>query len=124
MPHLAVYGTLREGFGNHSLLEDAELLYKGYSKIPYEMYQAGGIPYLTPSEKEHKIFLEVYRVSEQTVREINRLELGSGYEKRVIHVGEMPGHVDDAWIYIQREVFGGEKVEDGKFTPKTEPLKR
>lgn len=119
MVHLAVYGTLRKGMSNHHLLEDAKCLYKGYSQIPYQMYQAGGIPYLVPSEEEHRIFLEVYEVGSQTVREINRLE--RGYEKTVVYIDEIPeDHVDDAWIYIMREGFGGEKVEDGEFTTKAE----
>lgn len=110
MALLAVYGTLKKGFGNHSLLAGSKLVFEGYTEIPYQMYRSYAIPYLVPAEGEHDIFVEVYKVSGDTLREIDSLE--AGYQRERVEIEEIG---EKAFIYVRERDRNGKVVEDGNW---------
>lgn len=70
---IAVYGTLRQGNGNHRLIEDA--YYKGtYTTEPiYNLYNLGGFPGLKEGGKA-AVVMEVYAVNLEEARRVDGLE--------------------------------------------------
>jgi len=74
MTHIAVYGTLRKGMGNHRLLQGAEhkLDYKLHE---HAMYCLGGIPGVKyTGNPEHTVNVEVYHVTPDILQRLDRLE--------------------------------------------------
>lgn len=67
-----VYGTLREGCGNHRLLENSTYLGTILSPPMFTMKHLGGFPALIPGET--RIVMEVYEVDKPTERNLWRLE--------------------------------------------------
>lgn len=73
MKLVAVYGSLREGFGNHRILEGSEKL--GTHWVPgYEMFSLGAFPGVRKGNTH--VFTEVYAVDKPTME---RLDLLEGY---------------------------------------------
>ena len=105
---IAVYGTLKQGWGNHRLLQK-DPIYTGYVNI--DSISGTGFPSMKLGDKE-KLYVEVYDVTESEFRMVDSLE---GYEE-----GRIPtfynrvktkvtklddGTVEDVWIYeIVRDI--------------------
>lgn len=70
---IAVYGTLRKGFGNHRLLVNAD--YIGEFKTPpvYNLHNLGGFPGLKNGGNT-SVVMEVYAVNEEEGRRVDALE--------------------------------------------------
>ena len=69
-----VYGTLKQGHGNHMLLKDAE--YIGPAKTvtsKYTMYHLGGFPGVKEGGTD-TITGEVYKVNDYILTQLHRLE--------------------------------------------------
>lgn len=111
---VAVYGSLKKGFGNHVLLEDAEFL--GEDWIPgWDMYSLGGFPAITPSHRlrcldKNDTKIEVYLVNEKEFISLDRLEgYPSFYNRTKVHT-----HYGEAWIYFMSEPPKyGELIKEG-----------
>lgn len=83
---VAVYGTLREGNGNHVLLEHEEKL--STERVSgFKMYSLGGFPAILPTgNEEDRVTIEVYEVDDETLARLDRLEGYPGwYERSVVH---------------------------------------
>lgn len=83
MEYFFVYGTLKRGFGNHSLLVDSKCLGTGVTEEPYVMTQSG-IPFVhkTYNAEPHPIQGEVYVVDDETVEWLDALEGHPDWYKR------------------------------------------
>lgn len=73
MTKIATYGTLKKGFQNHYLLKDSEFLGifetgPGYRKV------IKGLPYLIEDSSGAGCEVEVYNVSDLTLKMLDRLE--------------------------------------------------
>lgn len=110
MKYLAVYGTLKQGFGNDQYLAGSECVFTGFTEIPYQMYQRFGIPWLVPANEEHQIYVEVYRVSAETLQHIDQLE--AAYRKERIEIDEIN---EEVFMYIKVAKLDGKPVESGNF---------
>ena len=73
MSKIFVYGTLRQGFGNHRLLEQADFLGSAVTVEDYSMF-GGGIPFVNPNVKKYPIVGEVYEVNENQLKRLDALE--------------------------------------------------
>ena len=73
---IAVYGSLREGMGNHHwhLKGRAKKLSTEVVNIPFNMIDMGGFPGLVMDEVNHNIRIEVYEVSMPVYKGVERLE--------------------------------------------------
>jgi gamma-glutamylcyclotransferase (GGCT)/AIG2-like uncharacterized protein YtfP len=99
---LFVYGTLKSGFWNHHYLEDSEYLGKAETKEKYAMY-VGGIPFVVKGQKVSTIKGEVYEVSKDVLKEIDRLEGHPfAYRREKVKVKLEDGKEVEAWMYFWR----------------------
>lgn len=108
---VAVYGSLRQGMGNHRLLEHGEATKLSTEHISgFLMYSMGGFPYIRPATTEDLIVVEVYKVDASTMRSLDRLEgYPSFYDRKLV-----PTSKGEAWVYfIDEEPRGREPVVSG-----------
>lgn len=117
MYNVVVYGTLRKGFGNHRLLTTSEELFAGSLPLPYRMISLGAFPGLIPTEDNHDISVEIYKVTEEVLERLDRLEgyTGSAYDgfygRDVIDTPVGP-----AYVYVLGEAYEGhEPVTSGNW---------
>ena len=114
MNKVAVYGSLREGLHNHSVLGDSELL--GTDELEgFSMYSLGSFPYVRPvDEADKKIKVEVYEVNADTARRLDMLEGYRGDNTSFYDRKEVETAHGDAWIYfIDEDPSGSPEVENG-----------
>lgn len=95
---VAVYGTLKKGFGNHRRLADAK--YLSNAKVKGTMYSLGGYPALS-LHGNTDVTCELYQVDdENTMRGLDQLEgyredgKNNFYERQKVETSAGP-----AWIY-------------------------
>lgn len=71
---LFVYGTLRQGFGNHGLIRHCQKI--ADATIPATLHVSGWLPMIThPVEPNHRVMGEIYElIDQETVRRVDRLE--------------------------------------------------
>lgn len=93
---LAVYGTLKKGYGNHRLLEQSKFVGQGWVK-DYALLDHGWFPAAFPFDGS-KIFVEVYEIDTTTLAHTDRLEgVGSGfYQRKAVET-----KFGQAFIYVQ-----------------------
>lgn len=83
---VAVYGTLKSGLYNHSMLGvGAELLFK--DTVRGMCISTGSIPFFH-KEGEDSIVVEVYELSTNTFSKISSMELDCGYEMVEVNTEE------------------------------------
>lgn len=96
MIKIAVYGTLRRGFGNYQyLLSDQKFIGEEVIELPLKMVSLGGFPGLIPSEDMHSNVIEVFEIDEEAFRSVDGLE---GYP-HFYNRQEIKTKFGKAWIY-------------------------
>lgn len=100
---VAVYGTLKRGFGNHRLLavDGAEFVDTGKTAERYPLL-VNGLPYLhkVPGVG-HNVRVEVYSVDDPTMATLDRLEGHPNfYCREQIDIITDSGETIQAWIYF------------------------
>lgn len=95
--NIFVYGTLRQSFGNHHLLNNARFVGHAKTESKYVMHASGHIPFVSQSQAISQIVGEVYEVDAQTLATLDRLE-----GCRV--VSEQPLQLDANSWYTREEV--------------------
>lgn len=99
---VAVYGTLRQGHNNHSLLAHGEFLGSGLTVNKYRM-TCEGIPFVHPdiSEDGNNIVVELYAVDDKIFANLDRLEGHPDWYKREKTAILMDnGLKATAWLYF------------------------
>ena len=115
MTKIAVYGSLRQGFGNHRLIEHCKLLSTEVVNIPYKMISLGGFPGLVPSDKDYEITIEIYEVDDSAYKSVERLEgYPSFYNKAII--GTTLGEIEIYVLNDPERYYRGATVESGDWT--------
>ena len=73
---VGAYGTLKQKRGNNILLRESNAKFLGYEcvTLPYTMIDYGYFPALVPSDKEEKIYLEVWSGDEEMLAACDMLE--------------------------------------------------
>ena len=107
-----VYGTLRSGFGNHSLLSSSKFLGKGKTRKKYALYQVG-IPFLVENESHKQIVGELYSVSSRVLLGLDMLEGHPKWYQRKKSTIIVNGKNYRAWIYFNKPQ--GELIESGDY---------
>ena len=101
---VAVYGTLKGGYGNNFILEDATLVGKGKTADKYPLIiRQGGLPFLLYKlDKGYNVDVEVYLVNKKILRRLDILEgHPEWYRRREISV--VIDEIDtaiNAWVYF------------------------
>lgn len=98
----AVYGTLKQGYGNHRrYLGAAQFIGKGWTEAKFDM-AGGGFPYIFKNPDGKLVAVELYNVfSRETVRRLDQLE-GNGrhYKRERVWCWQANGKRHRAWIYV------------------------
>lgn len=101
---IAVYGTLKSGYGNNFLIEDATFVGKGKTTDKYPLIiRQGGLPFLlNKKDQGYNVEVEVYLVNKKILRRLDILEgHPEWYRRREISV--TIDEIDTpltAWIYF------------------------
>jgi len=123
MNRIAVYGSLRQECGNHSVLQDRDGSINGFvgkSIVKeYEMFSLGSFPGILSGNQDDEIVVEVYDVSDYTLKRVRALEGFSGngnvynmYNEEIVNT-----EFGEAAIYVWNgrelttKVFSGDWVE-------------
>ena len=98
-----VYGTLKNGHGNHRLLATSKFLGRSYIEGRYKMLSLGGFPGLVASQSlpEAHIVGEVYQVSEDVFQALDYLEGHPRFYERM----KVPTQYKNAWAYFLPEAY-------------------
>lgn len=126
--HVFVYGTLRPGFGNHRLIEDAKHVNTVSVALPFKMYSLGAFPVLIniSNETTDKYYItgDIFKVNDQQLKAMDQLEGHPHFYVRAVfdvagipcwiyHMNELPGYsrkVDPIYSGDWKELFGEEDV--------------
>jgi gamma-glutamylaminecyclotransferase len=112
MPLLFVYGSLKQGFANERVNTGVRLAgtYRTRDLLPMYLVGDGHVPCIVLSPGTgHHVVGEVYRVAEQDLPQIDRLErvgLADGYERVSIDLERTdasPPEALSAFVYVKRE---------------------
>lgn len=94
-----VYGSLREGLGNHHVLEgnNAKKIADTSVEIPFTMKDIGAFPGLVPNADGdvNAIYGEIYSVSKEGMRALDSLEGFPRFYSRIL----IPTEMGTAWVY-------------------------
>lgn len=126
MKRIAVYGTLREGYGNHGYVRNATKIGIGTTKEKYTMF-ASGIPFVDKATPTSTIVVEVYDVSDEDMPSVDRLE-GHPYvyKRESIDVIMENGEEVQAELYFYPVTASRERgltlVKSGDYTDYREPI--
>jgi len=105
---MAVYGTLRKGFGNYENYikpainsGKAKFIGKGKTEKKYTMHCAG-IPFVIENEQTVNIVVEVYEINDyKVIDDIDKLEgHPDWYERREVPIILDNGKKIKAWMYF------------------------
>lgn len=104
---VAVYGTLKQGFGNHRLLQHVECAGEGVVS-GHRLFQSG-IPFLVKDKSsDYDVKVELYEVDDQTLASLDRLEgHPSAYCREVLGV-KTDKDIVQAWTYLYPTPVGVE----------------
>lgn len=111
---IAVYGTLRKGYGNSVYLRDSKFIGAGWTKDKYKM-TANGIPFVKKSEPVSKIRVEIYEVAPENLPHIDSLEgHPNWYYREPISIDLDNGDNIEASIYFNNQE-GNYLIESGDY---------
>ena len=95
---VALYGTLKVGYFNYELhLKGALPVDSRSVELPFEMYENGEYPMLVPSSERHPIWIELFEVDADKLRELDDLEAPYGYWRETVLLEELSR---EAEIYV------------------------
>lgn len=101
---VAVYGSLKKGFGNHGRLTGARFVGKTLTEPKYTMRSLGGFPGVT-LKGNTPIHIEVYEVDEQIKKGLDMLEshYGKGNPRNFYDAVDIPTEFGEATMYVLDE---------------------
>ena len=110
-----VYGTLRNGYGNHRLIVGEQLVGNATTIQKYHM-TASGIPFVAHTPKTSHIFGEIYEVSEEKIPSLDHLEgHPCWYKREAVPVRLDNGETTEAWLYFNDKQAGSQIIETGNY---------
>lgn len=118
MIRVLVYGTLKAGHANHTLLEQADAVFIGYDSItgPYQLFDLGAIPGVrdTDDGDEHTIRGELWAINPEGLASLDLLEGHPHlYQRR-----KLVSDVNDrrCWMYfLMADNFMHENAEPARY---------
>lgn len=94
-----VYGTLKRGYRFHEALKDEEFLGEAVTKPLYRLYDLGAFPALVESRDGVEVKGEVYRVGDECLKRLDRIEgHPSFYSRKPVGLKDSPH--DNAIAYF------------------------
>lgn len=104
--YVAVYGTLKEGYSNHRLMQDADFINSGVTKSKYPLI-VDGLPYMFDKKGVgHNVKVEVYDCDHITMHRLDVLEgHPTFYCRKRIPITLDCGDEIVAWVYFINGTF-------------------
>lgn len=98
---VAVYGTLKQGFGNHRLLTNATFIGEGRTKDKYRLC-VSGLPYMIRGKHDegHNVVVELYDCNPFEMYNLDILEGHPRFYKREQVDVVVNGKTYNAWVYF------------------------
>lgn len=114
MINIFVYGTLRKGYHNNPLLDQAQFLGDAVTKEHYGMF-GGRIPYVNKNYALYPINGEVYQVTGDQLKALDKLENHPDWyhRERIQVVMKDSNKVIEAFIYFND--YNTNKFESGDY---------
>jgi gamma-glutamylaminecyclotransferase len=113
-----VYGSLKRGFYNHSLLNGQKFIGPGKTVLPdFTMFNVGAFPGVVQMGNDF-IYGELYDIDGDALEGLDYLEGHPNfYCREVVQVKDDEGHKHDAWMYFlpMDYVRGSSVVEGGQW---------
>ena len=81
MKNVFVYGSLKKGFFNHSLISENprnRLIRKGFIE-GYKLYLLWSYPGIKASDNAEKLYVELYSLTDEVFEMIDKMEQSAGY---------------------------------------------
>jgi gamma-glutamylaminecyclotransferase len=95
-----VYGSLKRGFHNHSVLDGAKFAGEATLNPKYTMYSLGGYPAIVPDGKHpSQIIGELYEVDNAGLARLDMLEGYPSYYNRRKEIVNTERGGEIAWVY-------------------------
>jgi gamma-glutamylcyclotransferase (GGCT)/AIG2-like uncharacterized protein YtfP len=122
---VAVYGSLKQGFGNHRVMEHAKgkLISAAITTEDHYILDGRGFPYINEAPSDpHKgaLSVELYEVPKQGVLgPLDSLEGHPNFYERQQRTFNLPnGKTDTAWLYIYKRPITANPqfLENGTYT--------
>jgi gamma-glutamylaminecyclotransferase len=120
---VAVYGTLKRGYGNHRVMQmdDGIFIAEALTVLPYKMYGGVGFPRVVEELRDDDIQVRVEVFECDEVENMDRLEGHPNFFERKeieVYVPGMDGEeLMTAWMYFHPPIGSGygELQEDGEW---------
>ncbi len=113
---VAVYGTLKTGKENYArFLSERTPSFRGFVEIPYGLYANGAYPMLVPADRRSRVFVEVFDLDEDKVRELDALEEPYDYWRETLHLHEWAKDVE-IYVHAAPPPPGFELVPSGEWS--------
>lgn len=114
---IAVYGTLKKGYGNHSLISGSKFLGETKTEKIYDIYDLGPFPGVKRNGST-AVTVEVYEVDNVTAKRVDILEgyIESNPSQGLYDKEVCKTEFGDAEIYIYNgEPNSENKIENGEW---------
>ena len=105
-----VYGSLKRGFYNHGLLENSEFISEYKTGANFTLLDLIAYPAVL-NEGTTSIKGEIYRVNENTFKQLDQLEGYPRFYDRIVIETKM----GNAWMYILQENKNHPVIESGEW---------
>ena len=105
---VAVYGSLKQGHGNHRLLGDSACLGVTRTRPEYTLYNLGAFPAVGLNGNT-AVQVEVYKVDEDVFSRLDMLEGYPAFYNRK----RIDTEYGESWMYYLEECNGYDVVEGG-----------
>jgi gamma-glutamylcyclotransferase (GGCT)/AIG2-like uncharacterized protein YtfP len=114
---VAIYGTLKVGHFNYEEHLKGEMPVTAcFVALPFEMYAGDAYPMLVPSEngERHPIWVEVFDVDDEKLRELDELEAPYGYWRESVFIDQV-GEEVAIYLHPAPAPEGFVRVASGKW---------
>ena len=101
---VAVYGSLRKGLMNHTVIHEAEFVGEGIVK-GFGMYSLGAYPALVREGRHVPVVVEMYEVTPKIMAGLDNLEGFPSYYTRKLCPILINGESVPAWVYYMDRTF-------------------
>ena len=107
--NLFVYGTLKKGYGNHSIIQKTTYIGDFISIDKFDL-SGYGFPKIYPNDQGKHIKGEIYNLEEQDFISTDMLEGNGSFYQREIRKFQRNNEIIDAWVYIILQPGGSIEV--------------
>lgn len=111
-----VYGTLKLGYSNHSVLGDSKFIDHGVTEDTCLMYDNGHFPTVTIEDGGVHVTGELFACDADAIQRLDWLESnGTMYTREERLVNTNNNGMMKVWIYLYNDEHYGEQILDGTF---------